>query len=139
MDYKHYKADAARKRQLTYMITKELESCKGVEFAYLFGSFTGDSPVFRDIDLGVYYQENDHLETFDMALSLAVQLTKKTTIPVDVRVLNDAPVTFLYKVIKGELIFEKNKNLRCKLMENTIREYLDIKPILYRAMKEAYS
>jgi hypothetical protein len=73
------------------------------------------------------------------ANNLATILSRKTGYPVDVRVLNNAPVSFVYNVLKGKLIFEKNEDVRCQVMENTIRSYLDMKPILYLATKEAFS
>ena len=139
MDLKNYTVDAARKQELKDIITKELASRSDIGFACLFGSFIDGSPAFRDIDLGVYYRQTDRRKNFNNAIDLSVKLTLKTTIPVDARPLNDAPATFLYKVLKGELICEHDEDLRCRVTENTLRDYFDIKPILYRAMKEAFA
>ena len=55
------------------------------------------------------------------------------------RPINNAPSTSIYKVIRGELISNTDDDLRCRVTEQTLREYFDIRPILHRAMKEAYS
>ena len=72
-------------------------------------------------------------------IELSVELTSQINVPVDVRTINEAPSTFIYKVLRGELINNTNDDLRCRVTERTLREYFDLKPILYQAMKEAYS
>jgi predicted nucleotidyltransferase len=94
---------------------------------------------FRDIDLGVFYAGEDRVQMIEAADTLAIVLTRLTGYPVDVRVLNSAPASFVYHVIREELIYERNEDLRCQVVENTIRTYLDIEPILRRATKEAFS
>ena len=37
------------------------------------------------------------------------------------------------------LINNTDDDLRCRVTERTLREYFDLQPILYQAMKEAYS
>jgi len=57
---------------------------------------------------------------------------------VDIRVLNFAPVSFLYEVIRGNLIFERNEEIRIRVVEQTIQRYLDLKPMILRGIKEAF-
>ena len=75
---------------------------------------------------------------YETANELAFVLQQQVAIPVDVRVLNNASVSFMYHVMKGELILDNDEEIRCRLMEQMVRQYLDMKPILYRAMKEAF-
>ena len=139
MDYKLYRADETKRAELKRIISEILAARNDIGFAYLFGSFVDGREVFRDIDLGVWFRQGDRHSHFQEGIELSVQLTKKTTIPVDVRPLNDAPATSVYKVIRGELIDNTDDALRCRDTERTLREYFDIQPILQRAMKEAYS
>ena len=139
MDYKLYRADETRRTDLKRIIVETLAARDDIGFAYLFGSFVDGREAFRDIDLGVWFRQGDRSSHFQEGIELSVQLTKKTTIPADVRPLNDAPATFVYKVIRGELIDNTDDDLRCRVTERTLREYFDIQPILQRAMKEAYS
>jgi len=110
-----------------------------IHFAYLFGSFIEKDLPFGDIDLGVYFAGKNQLQIAEAAIDLAVNLTRETGYPIDVRVLNNAPVSFVYNVLRGELINENNEDMRCKVTENTVRHYLDIKPILDIATREAFS
>lgn len=110
-----------------------------IDFSYIFGSFIDGDIPFHDIDLGVFFAGKNRPQMSAAAVDLAITLSRQTACPVDVRVLNDAPVSFVYNVLRGELIYEKNEDIRCKLMENTVRDYLDMKPVLYQATKEAFA
>ncbi len=94
---------------------------------------------FHDIDLGVFFAGKNQLQMSEAAIDLAVFLSRTTGYPVDVRVLNHAPVSFVYNVLKGKLIYENDEDIRCRVMESTVRQYLDMKPILHLATKEAFS
>ena len=139
MDYKLYRADEPPRAELMRIIAETLAARDDIGFAYLFGSFVDGREAFRDIDVGVYFTGSDKRHNIQEGITLSVELTSKTNIPVDVRPLNDAPATFVYKVIRGELIDNTDDDLRCRVTERTLSEYFDIQPILQRAMKEAYS
>ncbi len=139
MDYKLYRADETRRTELKRIIAETLAARDDIGFAYLFGSFVDGREAFRDIDLGVWFRQGDRSSHFQEGIELSVQLTKKTTIPVDVRPLNEAPVTFVYTVLKGELIDNSDDDLRCRVTERTLREYLDMQPLLERAMREVWT
>jgi hypothetical protein len=59
--------------------------------------------------------------------------------PVDVRGLNVAPVSFLYHVLRGQLLFCRDNARLAEVMEQTISRYLDIAPLVRRATQEAFS
>lgn len=139
MDYKLYRADEAQRAELKLTIIETLAARDDIAFAYLFGSFVDGRETFRDIDLGVWFRQGDRRSHFHEGIELSVQLTKKTTIPADVRPLNEAPVTFVYTVLKGELIHNTDDDLRCRVTERTVRDYLDMQPLLERAMREAWT
>ena len=124
MDYKLYRADAPRRAELKQIITDALAARDDICFAYLFGSFVDGSEAFRDIDVGVYFHSGDSRENVQNGIELAVELTSKTAIEVDVRPLNEAPVTFVYTVLKGELIDNSDDDMRCRVTERTLRDYL---------------
>ena len=139
MDRKRYTASVEQKNQIKSSIAEILMTVEDIHFSYMFGSFIEENTPFHDIDLGVFFAEKNRLRMTEAAIDLAILLSWKTAYPVDVRVLNFAPVSFVYHALRGELIYEKNTDIRCQVMENTVRKYLDMKPILYRATKEAYS
>jgi hypothetical protein len=46
---------------------------------------------------------------------------------------------FLYHVVRGLLIFERDADLRADITERTVRTYLDIKPLIRRGIKDAFA
>jgi uncharacterized protein len=126
------------KRELIERLAEYMESRQEISFAYIFGSFIDDIP-FHDIDMGVYVSEINIESATDYALDLELFLNNALRIPTEVKVLNYAPVSFLYHVIRGRLIFERDEDMRASFMENTIRVYLDIKHLIHRSTKEAFA
>lgn len=59
--------------------------------------------------------------------------------PVDIRILNFAPVPFRFEVVRGKRIYVRDEQTHSEFLEDTMRRYLDIQPILYRATKEAFA
>ncbi|RMD62670.1 nucleotidyltransferase domain-containing protein [Candidatus Parcubacteria bacterium] len=81
-------------------LRRVLAEAPEVVFAYLFGSFQKGLP-FRDVDVGVYLAEG--VDPWETAFRLAAALERALRAvghpaPVDVRVLNQAPVGFRYHV-----------------------------------------
>lgn len=117
-------------------LTRELDRHPHVVFAYLFGSCAESLP-FHDVDVGVFLLDpGEHAAT---AMSLAPQLSTALGLPVDVRILNGAPSSFLYHVLRGKMLISRDDEFLCSLIERTAQRYLDIAPLRRRAMKEAFS
>ncbi|ODS33456.1 MAG: nucleotidyltransferase [Candidatus Scalindua rubra] len=110
---------------------------KEVMFAYVYGSFVEDMP-FSDIDVGVYISGILEEEATQYTLNLGQMLENDARYPIDIRVLNFAPVSFLYYVIKGRLVYERNDDLRVQVAERVILKYLDLKPMIKKGIKEAF-
>ena len=132
-----YRAEPAERDRVLRRLTAALEGEPDVEFAWLHGSFPSGGG-FHDVDVGVHLNAAPDVR-FRRGLDLAVRLDRDTGFPVDVRVLNDAPVPFLFHVFRaGRLLLSRNDELLADLMERTVREYLDMEPLLRRATIEAY-
>jgi hypothetical protein len=58
---------------------------------------------------------------------------------VDVRILNVAPVSFLYHVLRGQLLFCRDDEILAEVTERTISRYLDIAPLVRRGAQEAFA
>ncbi|OGP62607.1 MAG: hypothetical protein A2170_09220 [Deltaproteobacteria bacterium RBG_13_53_10] len=108
-----------------------------VVFAYVYGSFVEGVP-FHDIDVGIYISKINEKEASSYNLTLGQALSKEMQMPVDVRILNFAPVLFLYHVIRGNVIFDRDEETRSRIVERTIQRYLDLKPLIHRGVKEAF-
>lgn len=119
-------------------LTEVLKKRNDVVFAYVYGSFA-EGLQFHDIDVGVYISEIRKEESTFYSLELAQRFSNELRIPIDVRVLNFAPVLFLYHVIQGNLISERNEEIRIHFVEQIVQRYLDLKPMVRRAVMEAFS
>lgn len=99
-------------------------------FAYLYGSFSEGWP-FKDVDIGVYVNEEkipkDEALEYELRISAQGEIETRV-IPLDVRVINYAPVGLKYHITKGILLFSRNEELRCDFLENTWRKYFDLLP-----------
>ncbi|WP_042701864.1 type VII toxin-antitoxin system MntA family adenylyltransferase antitoxin [Thermococcus sp. PK] len=109
------------KKKIKQKIREALIKRDEIIFAYLHGSFIEDRP-FRDIDVAIYVDGNYDL-TYE--LELEEELTRIVGFPVDVRTINNAPVTFRFKVLEGEPLFSRDEKVRCEFEEWTLREYHD--------------
>ena len=96
-----------------------------VLFAYLHGSFLING--FNDIDLAFYV--NAIVDILDYELTSSLEIEKHIHFPIDVKVLNPAPLGFKYEVTKGELLFSRDEEIRTDFIEKVWYQYLDFKPI----------
>ena len=132
-----FQAERAERERVTRTLTAVLEAEPDLEFAWLHGSFLAGGG-FRDVDVGVHLNAAADVRS-RRAVDLGVRLDRDTGFPVDVRMLNDAPVSFLFHVFReGRLLLSRNDERLADLMERTVREYLDMEPLLRRATIEAY-
>jgi predicted nucleotidyltransferase len=125
------------KDNLVVKLRSLLEGQSAVQFAYLYGSFLDDLPC-HDIDVGIYVQGIKETDMTFYGLELGEQFSREVSCLVDLRVLNNCSVPFLYNVLKGKLIFDRNPDLHAQVFERTVSRYLDMKPLLLRATREAF-
>jgi len=126
------------KQKIMERLAAFIKNREEVIFAYAHGSFTEDIP-FHDIDIGVYVAGIREDEASSYALELSHMLGNELKIQTDVRVMNFAPISFLYHVIQGGLILERDENNHAQIVEDIIRRYLDIKPLIHRSIREAFA
>lgn len=103
-----------------------------VVFAYVHGSFARGEE-FSDIDIALYLGDIP-AGPLEYELSLEAECSKIVArFPVDVKVLNAAPLSFRYHVIKdGALLIERDGEKRTGFQEATLADYFDFAP--YRAL-----
>ncbi|MEM2927064.1 MAG: hypothetical protein QXO94_06350, partial [Candidatus Bathyarchaeia archaeon] len=74
----------------------------------------------KDLDKAFYY-------TVDFSAKLEVEMG----VPVDVQVLNKAPLPFRYCVFtRGRLLLSRDENLRLRLVDEVVRQYIDLKQLI---------
>lgn len=126
------------RHRIELCLAAELASDRSVTFAYLYGSFVESRP-FHDIDVGVYLGTISADRVTVTALNLAQRLSDQARMPVDVRILNVAPVSFLYHVLRGQLLYCRDDAVLTEVMERTVSRYLDMAPLVRRGTWEAFA
>ncbi len=103
----------------------------------LYGSFLKDK-TFRDIDLALIVDERrlPHEKFLGYELERLEELSCITQFPIDIRVVNRAPVLFRYAVTQGRVLFCRDTRLWVEFCERTWGEYLDFKHVAQLYIKE---
>jgi uncharacterized protein len=123
------------RRVVLQRVTQALAEQHGIEFAYAYGSFL-DGPGFRDIDVAIW-TTGDARDPVDLTLGIA--LTRIAGYPVDVRIINQAPVPFLFHVLRGQPLIVRDERHLADLIESTARTYHDRAPLTRQAVREAFA
>lgn len=116
----------------------ELAKVPEIVFAYIYGSVL-DSELIHDVDVGLYLDDAQLPRRSEILSTVSDRLSTAIELPVDVRILNSAPVSFLFHVFQGHLLLSRDEELLTNLLEEVPRRYLDIAPLLRQATKEAFS
>lgn len=134
---KRYNLTSRQKQELVQQIGLHLkEGYPQIVSAYVFGSFNTDKP-FADLDLALLLRKNP-AAPLEFELTVENSLEQICRLPVDVRVLNTAPLAFRYQVFRGgRLLFDKNANLRADFEGQSLKQYYEIARFRKRYLKEA--
>jgi predicted nucleotidyltransferase len=124
------------KQLLLDQISAFLSSRDDILFAYVHGSFVlGEK--FADIDIGIFMREPARLNPLDTELELETALQSLTRFPVDLRVLNFAPLSFVYNVVKESIVVvDKEADSRADFEGKIFKKYLDFAFYRKRYLKE---
>jgi predicted nucleotidyltransferase len=115
-----------------------------IAFAYLHGSSL-EAFFSRDIDIAVYLQPEimDRLghgvcKDFDFSMPLEQEIENLLKKPIDVQILNSAPLPFRFRVVsQGKILVDRSPERR-EIFELLSRvEYFDFKPRREEYLKEA--
>ncbi|MBO3804205.1 MAG: nucleotidyltransferase domain-containing protein [Candidatus Brockarchaeota archaeon] len=101
----------------TKILVEELGAREEVVFAVMFGSFL-EGKGFHDIDVGIYVDRKavkDEVDASAYADEVSGRLTKKAGVPVDIVVLNFAPMWLTRRALKGALLVDRDPILRAAL------------------------
>ena len=128
-------------KEIILNMLKEVFTRDGrIVFAYVYGSFVKEES-FRDIDLGIYVinrDENPFIISSDIQIQLS-HVAKKRGVNIiadhfDVRIINDAPFTFLKRVFKEcVLLVDNDPDLRTNIVEYVSLKYRECAGLLAEA------
>jgi len=111
--------------------------------AYLFGSVArGTARPGSDVDVGILYSEEPPRTLDGLGLGLEGELEDLLELPVQVIVLNRAPVDLVIRVLRdGKLLVDRDRPKRVRFEVRARNEFWDLEPILrrYRRMAERHS
>ncbi|HEY7364995.1 MAG TPA: nucleotidyltransferase domain-containing protein [Methylomirabilota bacterium] len=108
---------------------------------YLFGSQARDAATPRsDVDIAVLYAEPPAVSFAGLPLDLEADLERVLGLPVQVVVLNRAPVDLVHRVLRdGKLLLDRDPSVRIRFEVRARNEFFDLQPVLaqYRAPRAA--
>ncbi len=110
------------KLQIKNVVKDFLFRQKNIQSAFFYGSFTTETS-YNDIDIAIFRTNIDR-DLLEMETELESKLSTKLQIKIDLRIVNNAPESFLYEVFKGECLFDKNDKIS-NLIEKTIISQMD--------------
>ena len=115
-------------------ITELLSATPGVAAAYVFGSVaSGTARADSDVDIAILFTVTPPHTLESARFALAGQLEAALGAPVDLVVLNDAPVDLSIRVLRqGRLLVDRDASARIGFEVRTRNEAFDLEPVLAR-------
>ena len=118
-------------------ISEVLAARPEIVFAYAHGSFLLRGP-FRDIDLAVWVRPDvaSARHPLDYEVDLGMDLQRVVGIPVDVKRLNEAPLSFRYHATRGRSVLCRDEEIRDAWVERVRDAYWDFQPVAQQHLTE---
>ncbi|MBI4588661.1 MAG: nucleotidyltransferase domain-containing protein [Candidatus Rokubacteria bacterium] len=119
-------------------LRRQLEGRPEILCAYLHGSFLKGDP-YRDIDVAVWVDPTRRgaRSRAQYALDLSVALHVALRCPVDVQVLNDAPLAFRYHALNGHPLVVRDWEWLDEVRARIWDDYFDFAPFARQYLREA--
>ncbi|MDQ7063242.1 MAG: nucleotidyltransferase domain-containing protein [candidate division KSB1 bacterium] len=114
-------------------LTPFFESLDPVIAVYLYGSIL-EQNTFHDVDLAVLCEKSflktEHYFHTVLRWGTLAESHLQPRFDVDLRLLNEAPVTFQHEVIsKGHIVYERDHDARVMFEARVLSEYMDTEPL----------
>jgi hypothetical protein len=127
-------------RSIEPRIVDHFRSHTGVAAVYLFGSIArGTARTDSDVDVAVLFHDPPLRTLNGPRFVVEGELERALGAPIDLVVLNDAPVDLRIRVLRdGRLLVDRDPSVRIAFEVRTRNEAFDLEPILarYRAVRE---
>jgi uncharacterized protein len=112
----------------------------GIAAAWLFGSVSRGTPrPGSDVDVGMLFEEDPPQTLEGLHFDLEWEMEELLGIPVQLVVLNRAPVDLIVRVLRdGKLLVERDRSKRVRFEVKSRFEYWDLEPYLrmYRKLED---
>ena len=101
---------------------------------YLYGSRArGTATARSDVDLGVLYTAPPSPSLETLPFDIEAELERGLGAPVEIVVLNDAPVDLVHRVLRdGTLLLDRDPPRRIRFEVKARNEFFDLQPLLAR-------
>ena len=121
-------------RELEALVSARLAADANVAVVYLFGSRArGTSRAASDLDVGVLYRTAPPATLLGQPFELQTALASELRLPVDIVVMNTAPVDLVHRILHdGRILLERDRSRRIAFEVKARNEYFDLLPILQR-------
>lgn len=108
-----------------------------VVFAYVFGSFT-EERAFEDVDIAVLLDPGAAAtdDALSAQLRLAARLENAAGLPVDLVLLNDAPLGLRAAALAGRLLDSRDEARRLAFVERTGFERMDTAFLRHQSLRD---
>lgn len=118
-------------------LTDVLQAQPNILFAVLYGSAAEGAP-FHDLDIALFLDRTKApiSQDWELECRIAAALTELLPFPIDVRVINEAPLLFRYSVSTGIPLVVRDQEQYFQFLEHTWDRYLDFKPVAMQYIRE---
>ncbi len=127
-EFRYYELSSEERNKITDQLRGRLQEEAGIVLAYLHGGFPKERP-FRDIDVALWIRDEE--EAWHYTVDLSAELETEIGLPIDTQVMNKAPLPIRHEVLtKGILIVSRDDVFRTRLLDETLRQYMDLQQAL---------
>ncbi len=113
-------------------VLAERAAAEGIAAAWLFGSVArGTARPDSDVDVGILFRKTPPRTFEGLSLDLEGDLERALGLPVQLVVLNRAPVDLIVRVLRdGKLLVDLDRSKRIWFEVNSRNEFWDLEPYL---------
>ncbi len=135
--FRRHSVDDAQLKEWLERMAGALEGVPGLIAAVLYGSAAEGIP-FRDLDIALVVDRAVHPaeKDWDLMNDVADLLSPLVPVPVDVRVVNDAPLALRYRVVFGRPLLVRDEETYEEFTARSWDLYLDFEPVSRRYLEE---
>jgi predicted nucleotidyltransferase len=123
--------------RISEVLVNHLRDREEILFAILYGS-AAEGGEFRDVDVAIWVDRAVVPANRELAFAfgLADELERVTGYPVDVRVINDAPLPCRYNVSRGQKLVARDEEAYYTFLERTRSAWWDFEPVARAYLRE---